>query len=210
MRCSLTDSAAPDNPRCDARPCHSKVLLMSRETESRILTDGSPVHSGIGRPTKRHESAAVLREKSGQRRTGAAQSVLERRPLQAPASTQKKNGHKPPAHGARCELTNKNPFPRHVRLRIRRANTPGFILNTTPPTHTHTPPRRSGAQRAAGRICLLPKPSDSFSGVRCRQDPLTPHTVIPPTNIHRYLLVTGFTRRPIESTRPQVCHHIHF
>ena len=31
-----------------------------------------------------------------------------------------------------------------------------------------------------------------------------------PDKNHRYSLVTRFTRSPIEPTRPQVCHHIHF
>lgn len=60
------------------------VPFTAREIKSNVPTELFRVKSDILRPTKRHDSAAVLREESGQ----LSLSVLERRPLQASASTQ--------------------------------------------------------------------------------------------------------------------------
>lgn len=93
--CLLTGSTAPDNPP-PARLFGA--LHVTRKPKCHFLPELFRVDSDITHDLQnRHESAAVLREESGQRRTRAAQSVLERRPLQAPASTQWKNRHKPPA-----------------------------------------------------------------------------------------------------------------
>lgn len=206
----LWGSAAPDNnPRWNARSASPAFRSQSDpQSESYILHENPPASFDL---QTRHDGAAVLREKSGQqqRRTGAAQSVLERRPHSGfIRSTQWKTRSPPaPAHAADRGINTATP------KRRGRAKNARFYPHITPqppppPTHTHTSRRRSGAQR--GGICLLPTPRSSFSGERCRRDPLTPHSPGKPRQKAWYSLVTRFTRRPIVSTRPYVCHHIHF
>lgn len=70
-----------------------------------------------------------------------------------------------------------------------------FFAATSTPPNTSSPEVRS-AERAARTARLLPSPATLFPGVRCRQDPLTPSTALPPPARQNPSILTDDLIRP--------------
>lgn len=177
VTCLITPRSAPDTPRCNARPQDPAAPL------------ASPF---------RHESAAVLRKKSGQ-------------PSPCPGAT-------PTSRSSQHTMENADTTPtsttQHAAKRFtkHRERTPYMTRRNTPVFILPRLRRRSrSASEQRGRFACFARTQRLVPRREVSPGPAyTQRRENPPDEIHRYSLVTGFTRRPVESARPQLRHHVHF
>lgn len=161
-------SAAPDT-RCNARRRHPEPPHRSHVNLKRCEPEPSSSKPGIARPTKRLGRAAVPR--------GGKRAAPHRSSPVCPGATPTSGSSRHTMETTSLRLRARM----HQHLKTGRSKTPGFIP-TPHPLALHG--RRS---RAARRIRLLPPPRGSFSGERCRRDPLTPHSQTKTVHTHWWL-----------------------
>lgn len=195
---TLTDgSAAPGNSRPPARPPPERPARLAKKPRPISSPSSSPLFQS--RPTKRLESGAVLREKkraAAHRSSPACPGATPTSGSGEPAHTIEKIDPNPSSSRARCDLINIHMSAVGGKTLIR-----PFFFFFNQRRHLHPlkhflaggPEREARAARTAR---LLPSPATLFPGVRCRQDPLTPSTALPPPARQNPSILTDDLIRP--------------